>query len=973
MTRDSAASGGAFSPYEARRFLSHLHGAGGVLELRLPKHGPYKFTGSGYFDTVDAAVEAAARCDGKANVYVTLNPVNPSLLARAVNRMVDRAETTTSDGDIVSRRFLFLDIDAVRATGISSTDDELEEVRAVAERIAEFLTAQGWPEPIIAMSGNGLYLLYRIDLPNDEAARGLVAGVLAALGARFNTLGAKVDPTVSNASRIIGVVGTKKMKGDATAERPHRRSYLVCAPDQLGLVSHAQLQRIAAERESTGNDRGSTSRTSHSGALTDILDAAGIEYREQPPDANGVTWYHLNRCPFHEDGRDFECGVGQTLPDGPYAGHCFHPEGQGRGWQDFKRALGLGPANIGAPSSKPGSRPQIVVTNRHLRDIAHDAWDALIASNDPVRFFRHGNSVAEIATHDDGAASIRHLGTAGLSGRIDRCADFLKITRAGHQPARPPRDVVEDMEALENPLPLLRGIIGSPVFTAAGVLETATGYQTKTGLYYAPIGEAVRPIPQHPDATDLRAARILLGDDLFGDFPWADEHASLANIIAALITPIVREMISGPVPLFALDAPKAGNGKGLLASCISLVATGRDIPVMADTKNEEEFRKRVTTKLMEGDAVLLFDNIRRRLDSGAFAALLTANVWSDRVLGRSQGVTLPIRSLFLVTGNNLQFSDEITRRTVSIRLDAKIDRPWEGRTFRHPDLTGWLVRHRHDVVGACLVLAQNWIAQGRPAWTGSPMGSYESWCRTLGGILQAAGIQGFLENRPDLYRRGDADSEEWRAFTSAWWQAHGDIPVKVADLHSLAEETLTSLFEQFKDGADNKVIRRKLGRAIGEREDTRFADLFVRRGGQDSHSKTNLWRVERADNAAGNDGQDEPSPAGYPHEHDPDSDSVAGDAGNAGNDFDLPHTSPSSTAESDSCGESDYCHPQYPHHPQTDSKSSANSAGDVRVTATESDGHPQCRSCDEPVDLTSSHLCGACRRDVLSRVMEGQQ
>ena len=735
-----------------------------------------------------------------------------------------------------------------------------------------------------------------------------------------------------------------KVKGDDLPERPHRRSRLESIPDSLKVVTREQLEAVATNPSRIMPP--ALRLVARSDRLVELLDSRGIEYRGQPPDANGVTWYHVRQCPFHDDGRPFECGVGQTLPDGPYAGHCFHPEGEGRGWHDFKSALGLesgrGAGDIPDPSiESSGHRPCILVTERYRRDITEDSWRALLAANDPVRFFRHGNGTAEIDTSDDGSARIRHLTTAGLAGRLDRCADFIKVTKTGEHPARPPRDVVEDMEALENPLPLLRGIVGAPIFSAEGTLETATGYQSGTGLYYAPVGEPVPAVPARPDASDLRAARLRLGDDLLGDFPWADERASLANLLAALITPMVRDLISGPVPLYALDAPKAGNGKGLVATCISLVTTGHEISVMADTKNEEEFRKRVTTKLMEGDSVLLFDNVRRRLDSGSFAALLTANVWTDRILGRSQAVTLPIRSLFLVTGNNLQFSDEITRRTVSVRLDAKIDRPWEGRVFRHPDLPGWLRRHRHEVVWACLVLAQHWIAQGRPAWKGVPMGSYESWCGVLGGILETAGIHGFLENRPDLYRRGDADSEEWRAFTSAWWNAHGNAGVKVADLQSIAEGTLVGFFDGLKDGADNKTIRTKLGKAIAERRDTRFENLFIRRGGEDGHSKTALWCVEPAPPPAGIEAENDGTPAPYPQENDPISDSVAGDAGIAGINSDLLQQMDSSPEDTSLCGESGNPYPQYPPPPQPDSERAANSAGDVRVTASGGGEHPQ--------------------------------
>ena len=62
----------------------------------------------------------------RGGVYVTLNPVNPALLARASNRLrtVGRNDALTSDADITKRRWLPIDLDPVRPSGISSTDQE---------------------------------------------------------------------------------------------------------------------------------------------------------------------------------------------------------------------------------------------------------------------------------------------------------------------------------------------------------------------------------------------------------------------------------------------------------------------------------------------------------------------------------------------------------------------------------------------------------------------------------------------------------------------------------------------------------------------------------------------------------------------------------------------------------------------------------------------------------------------------------
>lgn len=83
--------------------------------------------------------------------------------------------------------------------------------------------------------------------------------------------------------------------------------------------------------------------------LADILAAHDIVYREQPPDARGLVWYHVERCPFHDDGRPFECGVGQRLPNGPFAGKYFHPEGTDKKWAEWKAALGIDTAAVQPP------------------------------------------------------------------------------------------------------------------------------------------------------------------------------------------------------------------------------------------------------------------------------------------------------------------------------------------------------------------------------------------------------------------------------------------------------------------------------------------------------------------------------------------------------------------------------------------------------------------------------------------------
>lgn len=218
----------------------------GVFEIRIPKAGRHR-TIRGYFNDAAAAARAAAAWSGKVPaVYVTLNPVNPALLARASNRMESYAESTTSDADILSRRWLLIDIDPKRPAGISSSDSEHAASLAKADEIAEWLKTRGWPAPVYADSGNGAHLLYRVALSNEAENTAVIERALKALAARFDSAAVGVDTGVANASRISKLYGTYACKGDSTSDRPHRLSRILRAPTEIECVSLESLDELAA-------------------------------------------------------------------------------------------------------------------------------------------------------------------------------------------------------------------------------------------------------------------------------------------------------------------------------------------------------------------------------------------------------------------------------------------------------------------------------------------------------------------------------------------------------------------------------------------------------------------------------------------------------------------------------------------------------------------------------------------------------
>ena len=215
---------------EIRRAIDLLLTPGQVCEMRV-LNTP-KGTVSGYFSDVDKLAQAATNWSGKApGVYITLNPVDPELMARASNRVKEYARETTSDIQILARRWLPVDLDAARPAGISSTIAEHEMALERAREAREWLRSQGWPEPVFADSGNGAHLLYPIGLPNDQGATDLLGDCLQTLAFKFDDDAVKVDTGNFNAARIWKLYGTAVCKGDSTHDRPHRLARILEVPE----------------------------------------------------------------------------------------------------------------------------------------------------------------------------------------------------------------------------------------------------------------------------------------------------------------------------------------------------------------------------------------------------------------------------------------------------------------------------------------------------------------------------------------------------------------------------------------------------------------------------------------------------------------------------------------------------------------------------------------------------------------------
>jgi hypothetical protein len=325
---------------EIRRALRTLYRTGDVVELRIPKTD-HAGTISGYFDDhAKLAAALAARSGSGPGVYTTLNVVKPALLARAKNRVKVRASVTTSDGDIVRRRWLLIDCDPVRPSGISSSDAEHEAAFERTRLIRSSLRELGWPDPLLSDSGNGAHLLYRIDLPNDDDARGLIENVLKALASEFDDAVVSIDRTTFNASRIGKAYGTVAAKGDSTAERPHRRSRILESPEKPEVVARELLEALAAKAEPAQPcPQPLDGLGASSGAAFDMaafIARHQLDTNPAVPSEGGEKWL-LRKCPFNAEHQRGSAAL--FLTEGRPGFKCQHNSCADKHFHDVLRLL----------------------------------------------------------------------------------------------------------------------------------------------------------------------------------------------------------------------------------------------------------------------------------------------------------------------------------------------------------------------------------------------------------------------------------------------------------------------------------------------------------------------------------------------------------------------------------------------------------------------------------------------------------
>ena len=248
--------------------------------------------------------------------------------------------------------------------------------------------------------------------------------------------------------------------------------------------------------------------------------------------------------------------------------------------------------------------------------------------------------------------------------------------------------------------------------------------------------------------------------ELLAEFCFRSDN-DLVNALAALLTGVLANLfVSQGKAVFVIDGNQPSLGKTLLAMVLGVLLDNRVPSPIEYSADEAEIRKKVGATLMGSrPSVILIDNCKPRggrIESAYLEGVSTSPVIAERILGRSANHEQPNDVLWVLTMNNTILGADMTARSCPIRLYYEGDP--STRTLSHRDLVGYVRQHRHELLAELAGMVVRWSQQGRtPGTAGHRL---DNWARTIGGILDANGLPGFLRNLDEANADFNADSDD---------------------------------------------------------------------------------------------------------------------------------------------------------------------------------------------------------------------
>ena len=304
-----------------------------LVEIRILDPTTRK-TYSGYFTDIETILREVKRF-GHCNIYFTLNAINPACYSREQHDVVSmHPKATTSDSDIIGRKWCLIDIDCEKPSDTNSTDEEKELAKEVVNNVYKFLRDEGFAKPIVCDSANGYHLCFRQAMKNTEENTEIMRKFLQVLDMFFSTDKVKIDCSTFNASRICKLYGTSSRKGTSTKDRPQRESFIHKVPEEVVVTPNEYFAKVASYLPTPPKKDRFNNYGRDTFDLDEFIREHGIKVSKTIETAT-YTKYVLEECPFNSSHRSPDSALFK-MRDGGYGFKCFHNSDSHYTFRDFR-------------------------------------------------------------------------------------------------------------------------------------------------------------------------------------------------------------------------------------------------------------------------------------------------------------------------------------------------------------------------------------------------------------------------------------------------------------------------------------------------------------------------------------------------------------------------------------------------------------------------------------------------------------
>jgi hypothetical protein len=789
---DAAIAYQPIQKYSHQAGVNVFHEAGEIVELRALNGGAPVC--SLHTDLDELMRRAQALSAAGYNCYHTINPISATL-----------GVPSASDGDILRVRWIPYDVDPDRKAPDgsklrgehASTEGEKSAAFEIAERVTVLCRTFG-VEPVLVDHGNGYCVLVPAEIEKLDAP--LVAEILKFHAKQFDTLGAHIDVSVGNPSRILRIPGTVNRKGENTPDRPHRMSRIMEAGNRDQVIRAEDLRRILPPQERAPARRGIIAKNGIGPEwVEDFLEHSEIEHSGRKKYRDGDKWVlrtilDQDYCPNQEEHNSGNGPSTQAVfidGRGKLGFQCSHSHCTDIHWREFRDFHEGRNATEGRGRFREEwpdlASDVLVIAPWALNDTVSKA-EALLAGQHNLRYFRRGSDLVKPVQHNK--KDINGLGRDKESVVVQPVSPHTIVrdvslhascVNGRGKPtsftANFAAHILDRVRCESTDYRILDMVTTSPVLLPDGTVLDRPGH--RCGVLF--LGGSDYPsVPELPTKDDaIRALRQF--DEVYRNFPFVQngdedwrQTTGYAAVLAGILSLVARPAVP-TVPMVTANATTRGSGKTKSVEAAVVAALGHK-PTVVSFHNEDEFAKALVPLLREGDRATLIDNISIPLSGDMLCSVLTSEEHRARILGQSEQVRLINRGVFFATGNNLAIQGDLTRRAIQIQLDPDCEHP-ERRRFDFDPVMQAAQLHPKLCVAAITALRAFWVA-GRPDVLDRPvLGSFEAWDKLVCGCLVWAGYADPVKSQ-GVVEESDPEREANLELLATWYETLGE-PISV--------------------------------------------------------------------------------------------------------------------------------------------------------------------------------------------------